>query len=459
MDMARELAQFIVNTNYEDIPEYVIETQKKSIIDQTAITLGASTLGYGCDQMVQLAKELASGGKEEATVVGYDCKLPAAWAAFANGAMAHALDFGDMQMYAHVHSNASPYPAGIAVAERLGNVTGKQLLTALVIGSEVACRISLGVRQDLEKFGFYMPTIYTSFGATATVCKLLGLNEDQCVDALTFNLCQTTCSAELINSGQTPVRGIREAFASRNAVVSAYMAQKGLKGFDNPLEGPLGFYMAYGRETPNRERAMKDLGKVFYAGTLYYKLWPTCASTHSALRCITKLMKEQGLKPEEIERIHVEAPIRTKIVLEPDDEKKHPHTSIVAKFSIPYTCSVTLFDGTVGIGDFNDESYNRKDVNEMADKFTHEINENWGKDEAMNTRVTVYTKDRGELTEFYTEVGVDPEVTPYEDVVLKLKNCAKFASHKRTEEQLDKLAEAVKNLDQLSDIREFTKYL
>lgn len=459
MDMARELAKFIVSTNYEDIPEYAIETQKKSIIDQTAITLGAATLGYGCDQMVQLAKELASDGKEEATVVGYDFKLPAAWAAFANGAMAHALDFGDMQMYAHVHSNASPYPAGIAVAERLGNVTGKQLLTALVIGSEVACRISLGVRQDLEKFGFYMPTIYTSFGATATVCKLLGLNEDQCVDALTFNLCQTTCSAELINSGQTPVRGIREAFASRNAVVAAYMAQKGLKGFDAPLEGDLGFYMAYGRETPNRERAMKDLGKVFYSGTLYYKLWPTCASTHSALRCITKLMKEQGLKPEEVERIHVEAPIRTKIVLEPEAEKKHPHTSIVAKFSIPYTCSVALYDGTVGIGDFNDESYNRPEVNAMADKFTHEINESWGKDEAMNTRVTVYTKDRGQLTEFYTEVGVDPEVTPYEDVVLKLKNCAKFAKNTRTEEQLDKLAESVKNLEQLSDIREFTQYL
>ena len=459
MDMAREFAQFIVNTNYEDIPAYVFETQKKSIIDQTAITLGAATLGDGCDKMVKLAMELASDGKAESTVVGYDCKLPAPWAAFANGAMAHALDFGDMQMYAHVHSNASPYPAGIAVAERLGNVSGKELLTALVIGSEVACRVSLGVNQDLEKFGFYMPTIYTSFGATATVCKLLGLNEDQCVDALTFNLCQTTCSAELINSGKTPVRGIREAFASRNAVTAAYMAQKGLKGFDNPLEGPLGFYMAYGREPANRERALKDLGKVFYCGTLYYKLWPTCASTHSALRCITKLMKDKGLKPEEIERIHVEAPIRTKIVLEPDEEKKHPKTSIVAKFSIPYTVSVALYDGTVGIGDFNDESYARPEVNEMADKFTHEINENWGKAEAMNTRLTVYTKDRGVMEEFYTEVGVDPEETPYEDLVKKLKSCAKFSAKPRTEEHLDTLVEKIKKLDELDDIREFTAWL
>lgn len=138
-----ELSKFVEQTNFDDIPPEVIETQKKSILDGIGITLGAATLGDGCRAFVELAEEDSAGGKGEATVIGFDKKLPAVWAAFANAAMAHSLDFGDTQMDAVVHSNASTFPAALAVAEKLGDITGKELLTALVVGSEVACRVSV----------------------------------------------------------------------------------------------------------------------------------------------------------------------------------------------------------------------------------------------------------------------------------------------------------------------------
>ncbi|MCD7724585.1 MAG: MmgE/PrpD family protein [Clostridiales bacterium] len=43
MGISKGLAEFVVNTNYEDIPGYVLETQKKSVLDSIAITFGAST--------------------------------------------------------------------------------------------------------------------------------------------------------------------------------------------------------------------------------------------------------------------------------------------------------------------------------------------------------------------------------------------------------------------------------
>ena len=176
MNMTEKLADFVVNLRYEESPSSVIETQKKSVLDALGITYGASGLGDGCSQMLETAVECSAGGAGEASVIGGGLRLPAVWAAFANASMAHSLDFGDTQMHAVVHSNASTFPAALAAAEVLGNISGKQLLTALVAGSETACRIALGVHEDLEARGFYMPPVYTSFGATAAAGKLMGLS-------------------------------------------------------------------------------------------------------------------------------------------------------------------------------------------------------------------------------------------------------------------------------------------
>ena len=230
MNLSFTLADFVANTNYENIPPHVIETQKKSVMDAVAITLGASALGDGCRQMVKIAEKLSAGGREEAAVIGFNKRLPAVWAAFANASMAHSLDFGDTHQKSTIHSNASSFPAALAVAEKMGKVSGKKLLEALVLGSEVAIRIALAADVNTLEYGFYIPTIYSSYGATAAVAKLMGLNTEQIVSAISFNLCQTTCSSELTNSPKTALRSVREAFAARNAIVACCMAKENLIG-------------------------------------------------------------------------------------------------------------------------------------------------------------------------------------------------------------------------------------
>lgn len=458
MGVSKKLAEFVANTRYEDIPAYVFETQKKSILDAVGITLGAATLGDGCQSFVALAEENSYGAQGDATVIGFGRKLPAPWAAFANASMAHSLDFGDTQMRAIVHSNASTFPAALAVAEKLGNINGKTLLTALVIGSEIACRVSLGSNEDLEKYGFYMPPIYTSFGATAAVCKLLGLTADQIVDAFSFNLCQTTCSSELMNNSDTVVRSVREAFAAKNAVMSGLIAQKGLKGFAEPLEGKNGFYHAYARDNCNLDRPLEKLGEYFEAGTLYFKLWPSCAGTHPVIKTVKMLVQENQIKVEEIERIHVITSQRNRMLMEPEDIRKAPETSIIAKFSIPYTAAVAIVRGDVTLDDFQPAAFQDAAVRGLAAKFTHEVNENWGKVEGMNTDVTIYTS-RGAFHHFYTEIGVTPEDATFEELETKLCSCARHALVPVTPARIEKLVETVRNLQDVPNISELTLLL
>ena len=91
MNISRELARFVAELKYENIPENVIEVQKRSILDNIAIISGGAD-GNGCREFVEYAVESAAGGKGEATLLGQGMKLPAVWAAFANASMVMALD-------------------------------------------------------------------------------------------------------------------------------------------------------------------------------------------------------------------------------------------------------------------------------------------------------------------------------------------------------------------------------
>ena len=105
----------------------------------------------------------------------------------------------------------------------------------MAAGCETACRISYGITEDLAKYGWYMPPIITSFGATAAVGKIMGLTREELVAAFSFNLCQTTCSSKILTDPDSAMRSVREAFAAKNAIISCYMAKRGLKDLLIPL--------------------------------------------------------------------------------------------------------------------------------------------------------------------------------------------------------------------------------
>ena len=459
MNLSHFLADFVVNTKYEDILYDVIETQKKSIMDAVAITLGASGLGDGCEQMVKISNELASESTGESTVIGFNKQLPAVWAAFANASMAHSLDFGDTHLKSTIHSNSSSFPAAMAVAEKMGNVSGKKLLEALVIGSEVAIRVAMAADVNTSDYGFYIPTIYSSYGATAAVAKLLELNVEQIVSAFSFNLCQSTCSSELINNPQTVIRSVREAFTARNAIVSCFMAKENLLGFDAPLEGSLGFYHAFLHDNYTAGKALEGLGEHFEAGDLTFKVWPCCFGTHSAITAATKIAKEEGITADDIKHIQVSIGAHNKMLFEPLDERRNPETSIIGKFSIPFTVATALVKGNVDLNSFDYENLHNKKIRALAGLVDYTYMDEWQRGKEVYTKLVMETK-KGTFERFITSPFGTPE-NPMDDEMFELKfdACAKNAVHPKTTQELDQLKSAIRSLDRCDNISDFTKLL
>ena len=459
MSISRALAEFVANTQFDDIPAYVIENQKKSVLDAIGITFGASTLGDGCREMVSIAETLAAGGRGEATVLAFGKRLPAIWAAFANAAMAHGLDFGDTHDRSTMHPNSSSFPAALAVAEQMGDVDGKRLLTALVLGSEVCIRMAMAADVNDVGFGFYPPTIFSSYGAVAAVAKLMGLSADQIVSAFSFNMCQSTCSSELMNNKQTVVRSIREAFTARNAIVSCCMAKNDLRGFDQPLEGQYGFYHAFLRDQYTPERVTDGLGKRWEAAELTYKVWPCCFGNHSPITATLQLMREHGLSAADIRSVEVEVGPPNIILCEPLHEKQKPENAINGKFSIPFNVAAIIVRGSITIDSYSNAMLHDPEIRAMAAKVGYKYHEEWPR--GTETRATVRmetAKGTFEKT-VNSPFGTPDNPMSDEDFEAKFDACASKAACPKTQQELDEIKNTVRRFETLSDIRALTGLL
>ena len=459
MNISLALAEFVANTNYDDIPAYVIENQKKSVLDAIGITLGASSLGDGCREMIEIAETLSAGGAGEATVMAFGKRLPAIWAAFANAAMAHGLDFGDTHDRSTMHSNSSSFPAALAVAERLGGVDGKRLLTALVLGSEVCIRMAMAAGVNDVSYGFYPPTIFSSYGATAAVAKLMDLTAEQIVSAFSFNLCQSTCSSELMNNKQTVVRSIREAFTARNAIISCCMAKRDLQGFAQPLEGKYGFYHAFLRDNYHPEAVTDGLGERWEAAELTYKVWPCCFGNHSPITATLQLLREHDLAAGDIRHIQVEVGPPNIILCEPLEEKRNPENAINGKFSIPFNVASVIVKGNVTIDSYSDALLHDPDIRALTAKIDYVYHDDWPRGTETWAIVRMDTV-KGSF-EKSVKAPFGTPANPMDDAAFEAKfdSCASKAVCPKTPSELDAIKRTVRRLETLPDVAELTALL
>jgi hypothetical protein len=140
MEYTKMLAENIVNTTYEDLPQKVIEKTKRHILDILGVMLPPSRFEKGCKILEEIARE--GGGREESTLIGFGGKVPSWMAAFVNGSLCHPMDYDDTIDEFPNHPSSHAFPAAFAIAEKVGNVTGKEFLTAVALAVDLTVRLS-----------------------------------------------------------------------------------------------------------------------------------------------------------------------------------------------------------------------------------------------------------------------------------------------------------------------------
>jgi len=344
-EIAEILAANVLHLQYEDLPPDMRDATKTVILDTLGVTLAASSMGEGCQEMAELA--LNAGGKGESTVLGYGEKVPCWMAAFANGAMSHALDYDDQLHEGTLHAGITTIPAALAVAEAVGNVSGKEFLTTVALTNELICRLGLCVsrRPGGWVIDWSTTSVFGRFSAAAAAGRLLGLNEKQMTDAFGLAFEQAAGTLQRSLSPGT-IRGLHLAFPNMAGVISAYMAARGITGCREIFEGKTGLFNMYFDGRYDRPTLLDDWGKRFEAVNLSFKAWPCCRFSHAYVDASLQLKDKFNIEPQDIESITLLVGEVTQGLCEPLERRRRPQGIAESKFSLPFIVAGSFARGT-----------------------------------------------------------------------------------------------------------------
>jgi 2-methylcitrate dehydratase PrpD len=443
------VAAHAAQCRFESLPRATVAAAKRAILDGTGVMFAASGMSSDVVPFVELARTQAAS--PQATIIGFKERVSVPMAALANGAMAHALDFEDAFDPAPCHPNASLLPALLSVAEFRSPISGREFIAAVAAGCDLVCRMALSLRQPMEAGGWYPPPILGAFGATAAVSRALRLTSAQVTDAFSLLLCQNTCPGEIKHSPETVIRAVREAFPAQAAVLSALLAERGVRGFAHPLEGQNGFFALYASGRYEPSDITDRLGERFWIDDLSFKKWPCCRGTHAYIEAAQTLRRAHGFSPADIAGVRILGGELQRMLCEPRAQKQQPQTVIDAKFSLPFTIAVALRDEEVTLNSFTPAALTNPVLLALAAGANFEFSQEISQAAAGEIRVTL--KDGTVLGHSVRHALGDP-TRPLNDASLRAKfvDCTMNAALPLTRPDAEALADRIMNLEREPDV-------
>ncbi|MBM3254355.1 MAG: MmgE/PrpD family protein, partial [Candidatus Omnitrophica bacterium] len=389
-DAIYALAKNIVGTNYEDLPSDVVEVTKKEIMDSFAVAIAGSS-APSVAELVEILKEW--GGKKESSIWVYGGQLPCIFAAQVNSTMIHARDFDDTHDAAVLHPSSPVISTAFAISERLGNVDGKKLITAVALAVDMAARLCLASTIPMFELGWHYTTSHGSLGATAVAGKLLELDEESLVNAFGIAYHQTGGNIQCFEDGALTKR-CGPGFAARNGIMAVVMAKKGITGARNVLQGPHGLYNQYHKGNYKPEILTKDLGKKFEGINVSFKPYPCCRYTHVAIDATSALLNKHNIKADDIDKVIVHVGKSAYgLVCQPLDAKQNPRNLVDTQFSIPWAVACTIDHGKVTLADITQEATKNKAILNLSNKVVPELDDTLSRTTIEPCLIELHGKD------------------------------------------------------------------
>jgi 2-methylcitrate dehydratase PrpD len=439
-EISRILAKYVVNLQYEDLSHDVIEKTKMHFLDSLGNILGAYEMPWS-QMVISIVKQVK--GEPQSTVIGVDGKYPLMTAALANGTMAHGIDADDSGARpSWAHPGACIIPAAYAAAEA-EQVNGKELITALVAGYEVGCRVDSAVYPGLRNRGFHATGVVGTISAVAAVGKTLGLDEEQMVNAFGLAGTQAAGLEEWLTTGDMSKR-LHAGKAAMNGVLAALLAREGYTGPSTVFEGKYGLLSTHA-VSYDLSRLTEKLGAEYKILSCKFKPYACCHELCPPISLALEAQKKYGIRPEDIVEIkiglnHVTAENQLKVAETPLHAQNHPAVAV----------AIALVEGEVFMKEFF-ECYRDPRVIELGKKI--EVNTDPEIDKVfpskIGTRVEIITKDK-HISMF------EEDKQPIPNSFIKKKFVA-LSSTQLSEKNIEKIIEMIDGLERLETITQLSE--
>jgi 2-methylcitrate dehydratase PrpD len=445
MSVTETLAKFITSQKFENLPGPVVDKAKACIFHALACSLNGHHLPWS-QAAISYLKDLNVKGSATSILDGL--KAPPPDAAFVNSVLGCSTVGEDQHLPSASHPGSMVIPAALAVGEET-NCSGKEFLTAIVLGYEISTRIGMSV-MSLEFNNKYRPSsVFGPYGTCAAAARLFGLDEQLTVNALGMAGSMSMGFQECFTEG-TDEFYFQNGFATSSGIRAAMLGKKGINASKRIVEGPAGFWAAYQRQ-PAADNITTGLGQSFEILRIYYKPVPACALVQTAVALAHRMTQNQAVNPDDISCIE----IRTF-----QAAKNYPGLDNTGPFKTMTTAKLSLQYGVaaaVASKELNQSIYDRFEepfVNRIAAssvvKVDDEIEKQFSQTFQQGCRINVTMKDNSVISD--TQKDVVPLTDP--QVQDNLKNLAhRFIGSKKA----DELVEKINNLEKVENIRELTR--
>ena len=455
-DAAQALSRFIADTGYEQLPTAARESAKRCILDTLGVTVAASTQGIGHQALHAMVRD--AGGAGESSILGFGGRAPVWLAALVNGAMARAVDFDDSHDEGMTHPSSVVVPAALAMAERRGGVSGRELIAAVAIGNEILCRMGVAIarRPGGLKLDSWFPTsVFGAFGGTAACSRILRFDAETARSALGVALFEACGTLEAFSATgqQGAMRGMVTGLTAKSATLATTMAAAGIKGVPDSIDGEFGLYRVYYGGVYHRDALLGRLGEHWESVDIGMKPWPTCRYTHSYIDATLQLVREHDLRPDDIEgmRIHVAGYAQSRC--EPLEDQRRPHNFNHAGHALPYLVAAAAVRRRVDIDDLVRDLDNPA-VLALARRVTPQHDPRFSIENRVGPSLVEARLKNGQVhrKELAFVHGGPRSPMGWEEIAAKFRSCVAYSARPPAAAQVERVIDGVAGLEHVEDV-------
>jgi 2-methylcitrate dehydratase PrpD len=366
LSLSHEIVHAIRQRQKRGVPEEIREKVILHICDTIAISLASYK---GAPIALKSIASLSIGVKGGAgRVIGSEHRLPPAYAAFANTALGHALDYDDINDLARIHPTPVTLAAALAAADAEDS-RSTDLITAVALGNELLCRLGYAIepRGTGTDSKWFLSQLFGYLGAALTAGLVLGLDDNELVHALGLAYMQVAGGKEPGVGTGSQARSIYPAFSSMGGVQAALLAREGVTAPASCLDGKTGLFLNYfGKNLNEKQRSVLLNSETWAFSDTSIKLYPSCRYSHPFIN--SALVLRSHCRHDEIDQIVIGVNETANMLCQPLEDRCHPKTLQDAKFSIPFMVAFAFVHGSVHLNNLTERALMDTEVLDLSNR-------------------------------------------------------------------------------------------
>lgn len=296
--MGQDFIGFVTGLDADAIPDEVKAVLRRSFADTMMVAAAGMTT-----EMSGIARAFASRHWLSAAEAGrarmlFDGReVSPAGAAFAGAFTIDSIDAHDGNSRVKGHAGSALFPGLLAIADAQrgvgGTPTGRDFMTALTIGYEVAYRAGLALHGTAADY--HTSGAWTAVGLAVAAGRWLGLDGERIRHAAGIAEYHGPRSPMMRCIDYPTMLRDGVGWGAPTGVSAAYMAELGFTGAP-----------ALTVEGDDAAPWWGDLGERWEIMETHYKYYPICRWAHPAIDGGLWLMEEHGLKAADVARVRID---------------------------------------------------------------------------------------------------------------------------------------------------------